>query len=202
MELLFNTQNIIQWGGIALIILLVFAETGLLLGLIIPGGETLLFSSGLFISTGVLHVNIFLFLALLFAAGMAGDFSGYAIASRYGQGLYKKKDTWYFKKKYLALVEDYFTRHKKRAIIIGKFMPVIRPFTPVVAGITKMKAVQYFPWAIVATAVYVSFFLLGGYLLGTRFPEIKNYLGYILPASILILLIPVVVQIRKNRNQV
>lgn len=202
MELLFNTQNIIQWGGLALIVILVFAETGLLLGLIIPGGETLIFSSGLFVSTGVLQINIFLFLVLLFVAGIAGDFSGYTIARRYGSNLYQKKDTWYFKKKYLAIVEDYFTRHKKLAIVMGKFMPVIRPFTPIVAGITKMKQAHFFPLAISATVVYTSFFLLSGYLLGNKFPGLKNYLGYILPASILILLIPVVVQLRKNKNKV
>jgi membrane-associated protein len=202
MELLFNTQNIIQWGGIALIVFLVYAETGLLLGLIIPGGETLIFSSGLFVSTGVLQINIILFLALLFVAGIAGDFSGYTIARRYGTKLYKKEDTWYFKKKYLALVEDYFNRHKKMAVLIGKFMPVIRPFIPVVAGITKMKKAQFFPLAISATIVYISFFLLSGYFLGNQFPEIKNYLGYILPASILVLLIPVLLQIRKNKNKV
>jgi membrane-associated protein len=201
MELLFNTQNIIQWGGVALIVILVFAETGLLLGLIIPGGETLLFSCGLFVATGVLEINIYLFLVLLLAAAVAGDFSGYAIARRYGPRLYQKKDTWYFKKKYLAIVEDYFTRHKKLAIFIGKFMPVVRPFTPVVAGITKMKRTHFFPISITASAVYVSFFLLGGYLLGNKFPALKNYLGYILPASIMILLIPVVLQIRNNRNK-
>ena len=202
MELLFNTQNIIQWGGIGIIIIFVFAETGLLLGLVIPGGETLIFSSGLFVSTGVLHINIFLFLILLIAAGIAGDLSGYSIARRYGPGLYKKKDTWYFKKKYLAVVEDYFTRHKKLAILIGKFMPVIRPFTPVVAGITKMKRGHFFPLAISATIVYISFFLLSGYFLGNQFPDLKNYLGYILPTSIIVLLIPVIIQIRKNKKEV
>ena len=168
MELLFNTQNIIQWGGIGLIAILVFAETGLLLGLVIPGGETLIFSSGLFVSTGILHINIYIFLLVLLAAGIAGDFSGYSIANQWGPKLYKKKDSWYFKKKYLASVEDYFIRHKKASILLGKFMPVIRPFIPVVAGITKMQKTQFFPLAVSATIVYVSFFLLGGYFVQTN----------------------------------
>lgn len=201
MDLLFQTKNLIEWGGLLLIILLIFAETGLLLGLIVPGGETLVFTSGLLVSTGTLDVSIGVFFLLLAMAAMAGDSTGYYIGRRFGKKLYQKKDTWYFKKAYLEMAHDYIERHKKTSIIAGKFFPVVRPFTPVIAGITRMPRGNFYALTLLAVMVYLGLFLFSGYFLGNRFPEIKNYLGYILPASVIILLIPVFLQIRKNKRR-
>ncbi|MBB1284388.1 DedA family protein [Flavisolibacter sp. BT320] len=201
MDLLFQTNNLIEWGGLLLIIILIFAETGLLLGLIVPGGETLVFTSGLLVSTGTLNISIGLFFLLLALAAMAGDSTGYYIGRRFGKNLYKKKDTWYFKKEYLEMAHDYIERHKKTSIIAGKFFPVVRPFTPVIAGATRMPRRNFYALTLLAVLVYLGLFLFSGYFLGNKFPEIKNYLGYILPASVIILLIPVFLQIRKNKRR-
>jgi membrane-associated protein len=201
MDLLFQTKNLIEWGGLLLIIILIFAETGLLLGLIVPGGETLVFTSGLLVSTGTLDISIGLFFLLLALAAMAGDSTGYYIGRRFGKNLYKKKDTWYFKKEYLQMAHDYLERHKKTSIIAGKFFPVVRPFTPVIAGATRMPRRNFYALTLLAVLVYLGLFLFSGYFLGNKFPEIKNYLGYILPASVIILLIPVFLQIRKNKRK-
>jgi len=199
MEMLFQTQNLIAWGGIFLILLLIFAETGLLLGLVVPGGETLVFTSGFLVSTGTLNISILPFFLLMVLAAFFGDVSGYLIGKKLGPKLYDKDDTWYFKKKYLLLTQDYMTRHKKRSILIGKFFPVIRPFIPVLAGITKLDKKSYFPLSFISVLLYLSTFLFAGYLLGNRFPGLKNYLGWILPASVIILLVPVMIQFRKGR---
>lgn len=201
MDLLFQTKNLIEWGGLLLIIILIFAETGLLLGLIVPGGETLVFTSGLLVSTGTLDISIGIFFLLLAIAAMAGDSTGYYIGRRFGKKLYQKKDTWYFKKEYLEMAHDYIERHKKTSIIAGKFFPVVRPFTPVIAGITRMPRGNFYGLTLLAVIVYLGLFLFTGYFLGNKFPEIKNYLGYILPASVIILLIPVFLQIRKNKRR-
>lgn len=201
MELLFQTNNLIEWGGLLLIIILIFAETGLLLGLIVPGGETLVFTAGLLVSTGTLDISIGVFFLLLAVAAMAGDSTGYYIGRRFGKKLYQKKDTWYFKKQYLEMAHDYIERHKKTSIIAGKFFPVVRPFTPVIAGITRMPRRNFYGLTLLAVIVYLGLFLFTGYFLGNKFPEIKNYLGYILPASVIILLIPVFLQIRKNKRK-
>lgn len=201
MDLLFQTNNLIEWGGLLLIIVLIFAETGLLLGLIVPGGETLVFTAGLLVSTGTLDISIGVFFLLLAVAAMAGDSTGYYIGRRFGKKLYQKKDTWYFKKQYLEMAHDYIERHKKTSIIAGKFFPVVRPFTPVIAGITRMPRRNFYGLTLLAVIVYLGLFLFTGYFLGNKFPEIKNYLGYILPASVIILLIPVFLQIRKNKRK-
>lgn len=196
-----NTSELIEWGGIILILLLIFAETGLLLGLIIPGGETLVFTSGLLASTGVLNINIYVLLILMIVAGLAGDTSGYLIGRRYGRKLYDRPDKWYFKKKYLHTVENFFRKYKRRTIILGKFLPVVRPFTPITAGIARLKNGVFLIMSFAAQVLYMGAFVLAGYFLGSRFPELKNYLHWILPATVIILVVPVIWTIRKEANK-
>ncbi len=201
MELLFSTQSLIAWGGIVIILLLVYAETGLLLGLVIPGGETLVFTSGLLVSSGTLEISIGIFFALMVIVSFLGDCSGYYIGKRFGKKLYDKQDTWYFKKRYLHKTEEYIHKHKKRSIIVGKFFPVVRPFTPLIAGTTNLKPSFFFPLTAIAILIYMSAFLLTGYYLGSRFPQLKDYLGWILPITVIVLLIPVFIQLRKGKRK-
>ena len=198
MELVFSTQNLIAWGGIAIILVLIFAETGLLLGLVIPGGETLVFTSGLLVSTGVLDISIGLFYLLMVITAYLGDCSGYYFGKNFGKKLYTKKDSWYFKKQYLLMTEAYLHKHKKRSIIIGKFFPVIRPFTPLISGITKLNLSVFLPLSAVAVIIYLAAFLFAGYYLGQRFPQLKDYLGWILPITVVVLLLPVLLKFRKS----
>ena len=196
-----EASEIIEWGGFLIIVAFVFAETGLLLGLVVPGGETLLFTAGLLVSTRSLQVDIVTLVLCIIVAAIAGDISGFYIGRNFKERLYRKKDTWYFKKKYLSLAEEYIEKHKKGALIIGKFMPVIRPFSPVITGTTRMAPHTFIPISLVASVLYVGIFTLAGYLLGSEFPQIKRYLGFILPISIILSIIPVILQIRKRRRE-
>ena len=198
MILLIETSGLIEWGGFFIILALVFAETGLLLGLIVPGGETLLFTAGLLVSSQTLKVDIVTLLVCIIFAAFAGDISGFYIGRRFKHRIYSKEDTWYFKKKYLNMAEEYIRKHKKGAIILGKFLPVIRPFSPVIAGTTRMPVRTFFPLSLTAVLLYVSAFTMAGYLLGAQFPQIKNYLGYILPVSIVVALIAIIREVRKR----
>jgi membrane-associated protein len=200
MVLLFQSADVIEWGGILIIAILIFAETGLLLGLVVPGGETLVFTSGLLVSTGTLNINIILLLIILIICSLAGDTSGFYIGRNFGQKLHKKKDTWYFKKKYLHLTEDFIKKHRKRSIILGKFLPIIRPFMPFISGSTRIKPLSFLSLSLLASVLYMSAFLLAGYFLGSQFPAIKKYMGWIIPISIIVALIPVVQQLRKVKT--
>ncbi|HEY1023614.1 MAG TPA: DedA family protein [Sphingobacteriaceae bacterium] len=195
---LIETSELIEWGGFLIIVIFVFAETGLLLGLVVPGGETLLFTTGLLVSSRTLQVEITTLLLCVMAAAIAGDISGFYIGRKLKKRLYRQKDTWYFKKKYLTIAEEFIQKHKKGALIFGKFMPVIRPFTPVITGTSAMPFQVFISISAVAAVLYVSAFTLAGYLLGEQFPMIKNYLAYILPLSIVIALVPVIIKIRKR----
>jgi membrane-associated protein len=200
-ELLFiETSGLIEWGGFLIIVAFVFAETGLLLGLVVPGGETLLFTAGLLVSTRTLHVDIVTLMIAIILAAIAGDICGFFIGKKFKKRIYEKEDTWYFKKKYLIMAEEYIIKHKKSALIFGKFLPVIRPFSPVITGTTAMPFRAFISMSGVAVILYVSAFTLTGYLLGSQFPWIKDYLGFILPVSIMIALVPVIIQVRNSRK--
>jgi membrane-associated protein len=200
MELLFKTNEIIAWGGIVIILFLIFTETGLLLGLAIPGGESLVFTAGLLVSTGALDIPIGLFLLLMIIAGLLGDLCGYYIGKRLGSKLYRKKDTWYFKKKFLLGAETYLKKNSRSAMIAGKFLPVVRPFIPVLSGTTHVRFPFFFGLSAAACVIYFSCFLLTGYYLANQFPVLKDYIGWIVPLSILITIIIAVVQIRKLKG--
>ncbi len=199
MILLFDSSGLIAWGGIAIIAVLIFAETGLLLGLIIPGGETLVFTSGLLVSAGALDIQVLYLLLILAGAGFVGDLSGYYIGKKYGRQLFEKRDTWYFKKQYVQMAEQFLKKYKKRSIVFGKFLPVIRPFTPLISGLSRTPLPFFMLISLAAVLIYMSTFLLAGYYLGNQFPAIKNYIGWILPISIVVVLIPVIIQVRRNR---
>ncbi|GAA4337545.1 DedA family protein [Flaviaesturariibacter amylovorans] len=201
MTLLFGTSDLIAWGGVFLIALLIYAETGLLLGLIVPGGETLLFSAGIIASADGFGMRMLPLLLLLIAAGLLGDSSGYLIGRKLGPKLYHKKDTWYFKKKLLHSAERFFREHRTTALFLGKFLPVVRPFMPLLGGITRVRPSVLLPLSYAAVVLHICFFFLGGYYLGGRFPGIKQHLSWILPVSLAVLLIPVIVQVRKNRSE-
>ncbi len=197
MLLLIENSTLIEWGGFLIIIAFVFAETGLLLGIIVPGGETLLFTAGLLVSTRTLQTDIGTLSIGIILAAIAGDISGFYIGRRFKTRLHQKKDSWYFKKKYLNLAEDYIHKHKG-AIILGKFLPIIRPFIPVITGTTTMPFSIFFPLSLIAVVLYTGVFIFTGYLLGAKVPQIKDYLGYILPVSILIALVPVIREVRRR----
>jgi membrane-associated protein len=196
-----ETSALIEWGGLLLVLALVFAETGLLLGLIIPGGETLVFTAGILASTGTLNVSIVLFLGLMLLAAILGDCSGFYIGSRLQRKIYHKKDTWFFKKKYLHQTENYLKKHQKKALILGKFVPLIRPFVSLLAGVTNMAWSRFLPLSLLANSLYISLFLLAGFFLGSRFPVIKQYLWVILPATVLLLVVPVLLQFSKGKKK-
>jgi membrane-associated protein len=196
--LLLIESSLIEWGGLFIIIAFVFLETGLLLGLIVPGGETLLFTAGLLVSTRTLQTDISTLLLGIALAAIAGDISGFYIGRKFKTRLARKKDTWYFKQKYLRMAREYVEKHKKGALILGKFLPIIRPFTPVISGTSNMPFLRFLPFTIAAVILYAGTFVYGGYLLGSQVPQLKDYLGYILPVSILVALIPIIREFRKK----
>lgn len=195
-----GSTEIIAWGGLAIILLMVYAETGLLVGLVVPGGETLVFTAGLLVSTDTLDISVGLLLILLIAMSVLGDTSGFYLGKKFGNKLYKKEDTWYFKKRYLYIVEGYLQRHSRTALIAGKFFPFIRPFAPLVSGVTKLPFNRFFPLTATASVIYMCIFTLTGYYLGKQFPVIKEYIGYILPISILLSVALIILQVRKHRD--
>lgn len=196
-----DTASIISWGGIFIILALIFAETGLLLGLVLPGGETLVFTAGLLVSTRTLDASIYGLLPAMVLVAIMGDISGYFIGKRLGKQLYNKRDSWYFKKEYLLMAEDFLKKHKRRSMILGKFLPVVRPFMPLMWGIARQKFQIMVSLSFIASIIYMSVFCLGGFFLGESFPSLKNYIHWILPVSIILSLFALYRQVRKYKRE-
>jgi len=185
LEFLFNSETIIMTGGIALIVLIVYLENGILIAFFLPG-DYLLFLSGLFTASGILDIHIALLAFLIYSAAVAGCFTGYWFGWRVGYGLYHRKESRFFKKKYLIDTERFFHNWGGRSLILSRFLPVIRTFMPVLAGIVKYRFSHFVLFTLTGVSIWVSSLVFGGYFLGKRFPHLQDYVHIIILFFLLI----------------
>ncbi|KAA3436477.1 DedA family protein [Rufibacter hautae] len=200
-DLFSSPENMIRYGGLTLILAIVFLETGLLIGLVIPGGDSLLLATGLLAGADVLSVPLAVLLVSMTAAGIAGDLLGFTIGRRMGKKLYRKQDTWYFKRKNLERAEKFYREKGKSAIVLGKFVPVVRTFNPLLAGVTGMEMGRFLLLSGMGTALWICSLVLASYYLGQQFPQLKDYLHYAIPVIILLSILPGIFQYWQERRK-
>lgn len=195
--------DFITFVGVIGVALVVFAESGLLIGFFLPG-DSLLFTAGFLTHQGVLDINIHLFVAILFLAAAAGDSVGYAFGNKVGRKLFKKKDSLLFKQENLQHAEKFYEKHGSKTIVIARFIPIIRTFAPIIAGVGKMNYKTFltfnligaFLWAVGLT--YLGYFIASW--LGSMI-DIDHYLLPIIAVIILISVLPPIVHILKDPKQ-
>ena len=188
---LVNPESIIHYGGIYLLLFVVFAETGLFVGFFLPG-DSLLFTAGLLCSTGILQLHISLLVALIIIAAVTGNMVGYAFGKKVGVLLFKRKSGFLFRNEHLVTANDFYKKHGKKTIILSRFLPIVRTFAPIVAGIVKLDYYKFFMYSLVGAFFWVSILVLTGYYMGKYIPKTKDYLGYIVIFLIVITTIPFV----------
>jgi membrane-associated protein len=174
-----NSQEIIQTGGLLAIILIVYIENGLFFGFFLPG-DYLLFLSGVFCSTKILEVDIVTLLLGILVAGIAGGYTGYISGRFFGEKIENRKDSLFFKQKYIDKTRKYFEKYGSRTLIIARFLPIVRTFAPILAGLVKMNFWQFSIYNILGGMIWVFTLVGGGYYLGQKFPELVNYVQYII----------------------
>jgi len=194
-----NPESIINYGGTALLFFVVFAETGLLLGFFLPG-DSLLFTAGLLCGTGIFHTSIDMLLLGLCISGITGNVAGYWFGKKIGGRLFMKNDSLIFKKKYVTMTSDFYKRHGGKTLILGRFLPIIRTFAPILAGVIKIDFKKFMLYNIVGCVAWVASLTLIGYFLGKEYPQVKDYLEYIILFLIVITSIPVVITYRKEQE--
>ena len=187
----FQPENIIRYGGLIFLLTIVFIENGLFFGFFLPG-DSLMFTAGLLCATGVLDHPFFLVLFSIFITAVLGNIFGYYFGSKAGRSLYTRKDTFFFRKSHIQTAEQFYNQYGVRTLIIGRFLPVVRTFAPIVAGIIKMPFGTFMLANIAGAAAWVGSLVTIGYYLGKVWPEAENYLGWIILALILITSIPVI----------
>lgn len=183
--LILNSQELVSKGGLLLVCLIVFAETGVFFCFFLPG-DYLLFTAGMFCGLGYLNFPVWLVITSIFLAAVAGNFVGYFFGKYLGNMLTSRKDGIFFKKQYLVNTEKAFQRYGGNALILGRFLPVIRTFAPILAGITRMSLSAFVLYNITGAALWAISLCLIGYYLGITFPEIIHYIEYIILAFILV----------------
>ena len=195
-----DPASIIKYGGIFLLMFVVFAETGLLVGFFLPG-DSLIFVSGMFCSTQpeLLGVGIVPVLLLLILSAVIGNMTGYWFGKKVGPALFKKEDSLIFKKKHLQTTRSFYNRHGARALILGRFLPIIRTFAPILAGAIAMDFKKFMLYNIIGASAWITSMGLCGYFLG-KIKWVEENVGWIVLFLIVITLIPVVQTWRKEKK--
>jgi membrane-associated protein len=174
-------DHILQSGGIALVAAIVFAESGLLIGFFLPG-DSLLFSAGFLAAQG--HMNLPILLIAVVVAAILGDNVGYQIGRRSGKRLFHKQDSLLFHKDHIMRAEKFYERHGGKTIIMARFIPVVRTFAPMVAGVGNMPYERFFFFNVIGGVTWGAGITLLGYWLGNRIPNIDKF---IMPVILLIM---------------
>lgn len=195
----FNPETIIQFGGLGLLLLIIFAETGVFFGFFLPG-DSLLFVAGLLAGTEYLDINVWLLIVLLIIAAVSGSFVGYLTGKWAGFYLLNRKDSFFFKKKYIDVTQAFYQKHGMMAFILGRFLPVVRTFVTILAGMAKIDFAKFLIFNFLGATIWIVTMVLAGHFLGRIFPNITSYLELIVIGMILVSAIPVIITWFKNRN--
>jgi membrane-associated protein len=144
----------------------IFAETGLMVGFFLPG-DSLLFTAGFLVQQQIFAINIHVFVALLFMASILGNSTGYMFGHRVGRRLFKREDSRFFRQEYLHKAEEFYEKHGSKTIILAMFVPIVRTFTPIVAGISKMNYQKFLFFNVIGAALWTGGFTYLGYFAGS-----------------------------------
>jgi len=195
-----NPEFLLQHGGLTLLLLIVFAETGLFFGFFLPG-DSLLFTAGLLCGTKFLDITISMLLFTLCVAGILGYLTGYVIGLRTGNLLLKKKDSLLFRKQYIDSTRAFYERHGSLAFILGRFLPYVRTFVPILAGMIRIDFKRFMVLNVVGCIAWVFSLVLAGYYLGRTFPVVKDYLEWIVIGMVMITSIPVIITFVREKRR-
>ena len=202
LKTLTDPQSIIHYGGLWLLLFVVFAETGLLVGFFLPG-DSLIFISGLLCATkpDLLDVSFITLLSLLILAAVIGNVFGYWFGRKVGDTLYNRKDSFFFRKQHVITTTAFYEKHGGKALILGRFLPIIRTFAPIIAGVIKVDFKIFMLYNLIGAIAWIGSIGSIAYFLGKQYPGIENYLGYIVIGLIVITAIPVLITYLKSRNK-
>jgi len=178
-QYILNSEELIRTGGLLVITFIVFAENGLFFAFFLPG-DYLVFLAGVFCGTGILDVPILILLICMFTAAVLGSLVGYIFGKYFGDIFENRKDSFFFKKKHIETTRSYFEKYGSRTLIISRFLPVVRTFAPILAGLVKMRFPAFLINNVVGGAIWIGALTGGGFLFGERFPGIVDYVQYII----------------------
>jgi len=196
-DLIRDPGELIRWGGYPALAAIIFAETGAMI-FFLPG-DSLLVMAGLYAAQGSLDI-VFLN-ALLIPLAILGDATSYWIGTRTGPHLFNRPRSRFFRPEHVRAAHDFYERHGGKAIILARFMPLVRTFVPVVAGVAGMTYRRFFMFNVVGAAGWILSMTLTGYVLGTRFPILVEHIEKVILVVVFLSLVPGLVEYAKARHR-
>ncbi len=193
----FDLTSLIKTLGYLGIFAIVFSESGLLVGFFLPG-DSLLFTAGFLASQGFLDIRLLIILA--FVAAVVGDSFGYAFGYRVGPRLFTRNDSLFFNKSYIDKTHSFYKRYGGKTLILARFMPVVRTFAPILAGVGNMPYRTFLSFNVIGGLLWVTLLSLLGYFLGTLIPNVDHYLLPIIALIILVSLLPGIIHILRDKQ--
>jgi membrane-associated protein len=193
-----SLDELVRWGGYVVLTAIVFTETGLLVGFFLPG-DSLLITAGLVAATG--HLNIWWLNGLLIVAAVVGDSVGYGIGRRLGPRLFTRPKSLLFNPRHVERTRNFYERHGSRTIVIARFVPIVRTFAPVVAGVGQMEYRRFVFYNIAGGVAWVTSMTWAGYLLGQAMPNVGDHIHIVVGIVILLSLIPIFVELVRERRR-
>jgi membrane-associated protein len=190
--------DLVRWGGYVVLAAIVFTETGLLIGFFLPG-DSLLISAGLVAAAGGL--NIWWLNVILIVAAIAGDSVGYAIGWRLGPRVFTRPKSMLFNPAHIERTRSFYERHGSKTIVIARFVPIIRTFAPVVAGVGQMEYRRFVVYNVAGGIGWVTSMTWAGYLLGAAVPNIGDHIHIVVGIVILLSLIPIFAELIRERRR-
>ena len=194
----YSLDALIQWGGYVLLVAIVFAETGLLIGCFLPG-DSLLITAGLLAAAG--HLNIWWINVLLMAAAIIGDSVGYAIGARLGPHIFTREKSLLFNPKHVERTQHFYEKYGPKTIVIARFVPIIRTFAPVLAGVGAMRYRRFLTYNVLGGIGWVASMSWAGYLLGHAVPNISKHMHVLVIVIIVLSCVPIAVEIYRERRK-
>jgi membrane-associated protein len=191
-------DDLVRWGGYAVLVAIVFIETGLLVGFFLPG-DSLLITAGLVAATGSL--DIWVLNGLLIVAAIAGDSVGYAIGAHAGPRIFTRPRSVVFNPRHLTRTHDFYARHGAKTIVLARFVPIVRTFAPVVAGVGQMAYRRFLFYNVAGGVGWVTSMTWAGFLLGQAVPNIGDRIHLVVGIVIVLSVIPIAVELLRERRR-
>lgn len=192
---MFDVTHLIQAGGLLLIALIIFAESGMMVGFFFPG-DTLLFSAGILAANG--SISIAALIALVAFAAVLGDNVGYHIGRYFGPRLFRKQDSFIFRHEYIERAERFYEKYGSRTMLLAHFVPVVRTFVPVTAGAGNMNLPKFMFYDAIGDTAWAFAIPLAGYFIGSRIPGIEKLLDPILILIVVVSLAPTLYHLTRD----
>jgi membrane-associated protein len=196
-----DLEGLVKWAGYIGLTLIIFAETGLLVGFFLPG-DSLLVTAGLLAADPAFGLNVWLLGGILTVAAIVGDTVGYAVGTATGPRIFTREDSLLFNKAHLLRAQAFYEKHGGKTIIIARFMPIVRTFAPVVAGVGRMEYRAFLSYNVIGGVLWIWSMLLTGWVLARTVPGVAKHVEKIILLVVFLSVLPgIIAWLRERRNK-